>query len=226
MADAKWCGHDSRGNATVLKNADGIETLLDDIPTVGLRYRDYLMGRLGEGDHLGFPQERSGIAGTILIPKYYDPELRDKLADLAITHDLVRIGDLIDSGVIDVTTGIEVGKMAYGTGEVPFIRTSDLSNWELKADPKHGVSEELYEALKTKFATRFDVRAGDILLVKDGTYLVGTSAVVSSVDTKMLYQSHLFKIRVNQPEIIDPWLLFAGLNSPIAKRQIRSKRFT
>jgi type I restriction enzyme M protein len=70
------------------------------------------------------------------------------------------------------------------------------------------------------------VREGDILLVKDGTYLVGTSAVVSSLDTRILYQSHLFKIRVNNPDVINPWLLFAGLNSPIVKRQIRAKRFT
>jgi type I restriction enzyme M protein len=37
------------------------------------------------------------------------------------------------------------------TGPVPFIWTSDLSNWELKADPKHGVSEELYKALKGQY---------------------------------------------------------------------------
>lgn len=33
--------------------------------------------------------------------------------------------------------------MAYGTGNIPFIRTSDISNWEIKADFKHGVSEEI-----------------------------------------------------------------------------------
>ncbi len=116
--------------------------------------------------------------------------------------------------------------MAYGTGPIPFIRTSDLSNWEIKADPKHGVSEELYEAYKAKNPEKFDVRAGDIFIVRDGTYLVGTSAVINSLDTKILYQSHLLKIRVNDPEVIDPWLLFAALNSPIVKRQIRAKRFT
>jgi len=62
--------------------------------------------------------------------------------------------------------------------------------------------------------------------LKDGTYLVGTSAVVSDLDTKILYQSHIFKIRVNNPEVIDPWILFAGLNSPVVKRQMHAKRFT
>ena len=44
------------------------------------------------------------------------------------------------------STGIEIGKMAYGTGDIPFIRTSDISNWELKNDPKQNISEEIYGA--------------------------------------------------------------------------------
>ena len=34
MADVKWCGHDSRGNPTLRKDASGKEVLLDDIPNV------------------------------------------------------------------------------------------------------------------------------------------------------------------------------------------------
>jgi len=34
MADVKWCGHDSRGNPTIRKDATGKDILLDDIPNV------------------------------------------------------------------------------------------------------------------------------------------------------------------------------------------------
>jgi len=34
MADVKWCGHDSRGNPTLRKDASGKMVLLDDIPNV------------------------------------------------------------------------------------------------------------------------------------------------------------------------------------------------
>jgi type I restriction enzyme M protein len=226
MADAKWCGHDSRGNATVRKLFDGREELLDDIPSVALKYRAYVKGGLTSKDHLGFAQERAGLNGTILVPKYYDPELIRDLEALEQTHELPMLGDYFRVGDLSYTTGVEVGKMAYGTGTIPFIRTSDLSNWELKADPKHGISAELYEALLEQYPDRLDVVAGDIFMVKDGTYLVGTSAVVSDLDTKIVYQSHLYKIRVENPAAINPWLLFAAINSPIVKRQIRAKRFT
>ena len=112
--------------------------------------------------------------------------------------------------------------MAYGTGPIPFIRTSDLSNWELKADPKHGVSEELFLAAQGQVGRP----GGDILMVRDGTYLIGTCAIVTELDTRILFQSHIYKIRVLDTDHVDPWLLFACLNAPIVKRQIRSKQFT
>lgn len=40
MADAKWCGHDSRGNPTIRKDPSGKEVLLDDVPTVAERFKE------------------------------------------------------------------------------------------------------------------------------------------------------------------------------------------
>ncbi|TON78636.1 hypothetical protein, partial [Vibrio parahaemolyticus] len=65
--------------------------------------------------------------------------------------------ELHDKGIIEISTGDEVGKLAYGTGNIPFVRTSDISNWEVKLDPKHGVSEEIFQ----KYAKRQDVQEGD-----------------------------------------------------------------
>jgi type I restriction enzyme M protein len=227
MADAKWCGHNSRGNPTIIPGPDGKPVILDDLPDIARRYRDWAdKGRLRRREHLGFTQPRNRLVATVLVPRYYDPEIQQQLNKLKDTHELRRIGDLIDAGQLKVTTGVEIGKMAYGTGTIPFIRTSDLSNWELKADPKHGVSAAIYRDVVAANPDKFDVTKGDILMVKDGTYLIGTSAVVTDLDTKILYQSHLYRIRVLDTAAVDPWLLFAALNSPIAKRQIRAKRFT
>ena len=57
-------------------------------------------------------------------------------------------------------------------------------------------------------------------MVKDGTYLIGTSAVVTKFDLPMLFQSHLYRIRVGEPGIIDPWLLFALLNTRVVELQV------
>jgi type I restriction enzyme M protein len=45
MSIVEWCGHDSRGNATIRRNSDGNEILLDDVPLVAARFHE-LMGEV------------------------------------------------------------------------------------------------------------------------------------------------------------------------------------
>lgn len=222
MAEAKWCGHDSRGNPTLKKLPTGELVLLDDTPTILERWNLFRKGKLIDLDHLGFKLDQDEIRNLILVPKYYNPEIDAELNSLRETHDLITVDELVRQGVLSITTGIEIGKMAYGTGTIPFIRTSDISNWEMKADFKHGVSDEIYESLRKKV----DVAAGDILMVRDGTYLIGTTAIVTESDLPMLFQSHILRLRVVKSAVLDPWLLFACLNAPIVKRQIKAKQFT
>ena len=44
MADARWCGHDSRGNPTIRKDFSGREILLDDVPKVAQRFKELIKG--------------------------------------------------------------------------------------------------------------------------------------------------------------------------------------
>ena len=91
---------------------------------------------------LDFASVSGKLMGIYSFLKYYDPEIIATLDALRATHDLPTLGQLVEQDVISVTTGDEIGKLSYGTGSIPFIRTSDISNWELKIDPKHGVSQE------------------------------------------------------------------------------------
>ncbi|HLX60900.1 MAG TPA: N-6 DNA methylase [Planctomycetota bacterium] len=223
MGEAKWCGHDSRGNPTFRKDANGELKLLDEVPEIGERYAAWLADSKGfVADHRGFTLAFSGIVHNILVPRYYNPEIKAEIARLSRDYEFVTIGELVKKKAISLDTGIEIGKMAYGTGVIPFIRTSDFSNWEIKADFKHGVSQEIYDSLKSKV----DVQAGDLLIVKDGTYLVGSSAIVTEHDLPMLFQSHIYRMRVLKGDLIDPWLLFALLNTPVVRLQVRAKQFT
>ncbi len=173
-------------------------------------------------DHLGFTRKFSAIEKTIFIPRYYNPEVPRRLDTLMSTHSPVTLGNLIQKQHISVSRGHEVGKMAYGTGNIPFVRTSDISSWEIKAHPKQGVSETIY----LEYAERQDVQAGDIFFVKDGTYLIGQTCMITEQDLPCVYQSHIFKLRVNDGSPVDNYLLLALLNSPIVKEQIRAKQFT
>jgi type I restriction enzyme M protein len=212
MADAQWCGRDSRGHQ--------IER--DELPEISNKYEQFLAGRLNGHSHLGYGVPVTQIIDSILAPRYYNPDVNAELSLLSDTHTMVTIKDLVASGLLEITTGDEVGKLTYGSGTIPFVRTSDISNWEVKVDPKHSVSEEIYKSL----ASKQDVKEGDILFVRDGTYLVGTCAYITKYDTKIVFQSHMYKLRVRDHSKLSPYLLLAALNSPPVKRQIKAKRFT
>ncbi len=213
MAEAKWCGHDSRARS-IEKN---------DLPKISENYTNWVNGRLSEESPLGFSLTSEEINNNVLCPHYYDPKIDEEIESARKHSEILDFGSLVESGVLDIATGDELGKLAYGTGSIPFIRTSDISNWELKHDAKHGVSREIYE----KFCRKQDVRPGDILMVKDGTYLIGTCAMVTQESAELLYQSHIYKIRVNANEIgLTPEILLVGLSTNIVQRQIRAKRFT
>ena len=167
-------------------------------------------------------KKRTEIRDRVFIPKYYDPSIPSALNALKRSHRLLRIGDLIAANALEVSTGDEIGKMAYGTGDIPFVRTSDISNWEIKSAPKQGVSEEIFN----DYSMRQNVASGDILLVRDGTYLIGTNCIVTELDARLVYQSHILKFRVVKSDEIDPYILFLALNNPLVQKQFRSIQFT
>jgi type I restriction enzyme M protein len=224
-------GHDKNGNVTyrmnekgqyiVDENGNGI--IDDDLPEVAKRFRLFLESQLGDYNHLGFAVKRSETKDSILIPSYYDPEIQPRLRELADHQkcSLATIGELVKSGVLSIKRGHEVGSRYYGMGDVPFVRTSDIVNWEIKIDPVKCIPEEIYN----KYRSRQDIRENDVLLITDGTFLIGRTAIVTRLDTKIVIQSHIRRVRCMKAKTLHPYLLLYLLNTDIVQRQIRSKTF-
>jgi type I restriction enzyme M protein len=212
MAEARWCGHDSRG----------LPIERDDLPAIIDNYEAFRTGKRLKASSNGFVTRLRDLRSLVLTPRYYDPAPRQQLAKLKHSHLQFKLGDLIDKGSLRITSGHEVGKNAYGGGDIPFVRTSDLSNWEIKVDPKHTVGLDTFDAL----AAKQDVQEGDVLMVRDGTYLIGTCAMVTKHDVRIVFQSHIVKMRLTEDAPLDEFLLLAALSSPPVRSQIRANSFT
>lgn len=179
----------------------------------------FLGGRKG---FLAFSQRASDIKNDVLLPKYYDPSIAELGSQHQSMCDLMSIDDLVNQELIRLDTGDEIGRLSYGTGSIPFVRTSDFGSWELKQESKQGVSQEVLDT----WGAKQDIQPNDILLVRDGTYLVGTSVLIQEEDRPLLYCGGIIKIRCLRPDVFHPALLFALLNTPFARRQMRNKQFT
>ncbi|MFX1456549.1 MAG: restriction endonuclease subunit M, partial [Promethearchaeota archaeon] len=111
----------------------------------------------------------------------------------------------------------------YGLGDIPFIRTSDISNWEVNLDSYKKTSKEIYEQYKEKQ----NIEVNDILLVKDGgSNLIGKTAYITKLDTEIIIQSHIYQIKtLANEESIDSYLLLYLLNLDIVQKQIQAITF-
>ncbi len=227
MSIVNSVGHDKNGKELYLYNKDGSfikdkngMTILDDsLPKVIETYKSYLKGQLTEYSQLGFVVSSDRIENNIYIPSSY---IMKKTINVDEKYDLVKIKKLIDENIISVKRGNEIGSKFYGTGDIPFVRTSDIVNWEVKADPIKSISEEAYLMYKDKQ----NLKPGDILFVNDGTFLIGRSAMLTEKTIKCVIQSHLRKITVLKTDYINPYYLFYLLNIPYVQKQIKSKIFT
>lgn len=223
MAIANSIGHNKNGKPVYKINDNGNKILDDDLPAIATNFTNYRKNRRRPNDHLGFPIPYDQLNDHIFIPEYYNPEIRRELEVLKNSgkYILISIGELIDNGALQVRRGNEIGSQFYGTGDIPFVRTTDIVNWETKADPIKCVAREVYE----KYKKSQDVRVNDILFVNDGTFLIGRSAIVTELDKEIIIQSHIRKIRVLDNSLIDSYLLFYLLNTRIVGKQVEAKTF-
>ncbi len=231
MAIAEKVGHDKNGktifkmdkNGRYILDEYGNKIIDDDLPIIVNRYLEYVStGKLKKNDRFGFVVRLSQIKNNIFIPSYYDPEVKEELIKLEKSkYKLVSIGELEKQKIISIKRGHEVGSKFYGLGNVPFVRTSDIVNWEIKVDPIKCIPEEIYE----KYKNRQDIKEWDILLVTDGTFLIGRTAIVTPLDKKIVIQSHIRRIRCLKPDLLHPFLLLYLLNTPIVQKQIKEKTF-
>jgi type I restriction enzyme M protein len=209
LAVAIHCGHDRRGRAITSRG----EPFPDDFEGLARAYstrkrEGWRFEALGPTDYL--------------VPRYHfykaDAGVDDGIAEGASVKTL---GELVAAKLVSVRKGHEVGSEAYGTGDVPFVRTSDITNFEISTDPTKSVSDEVY----AQYAPQQRLKSGDILMVVDGRYKIGTTAILDEHSVRAVAQSHLRIISVSNPSELDPYALLYALNLPSVKLHLRGLVF-
>ena len=154
-----------------------------------------------------------------LVPRYY--AAGRKLPRAPKGRRWVALGDLVDDGAIGTWDGRgSPSSVEKGEGSIPYIRVSDIVNWELYRKPTSGVDEETYERLTSG---RPPVEPGDVIFVRRGSYRIGTVAMASPRDQRVLMTRELLTLRVVTPNDygITSYCLLALLSSRAVQEQVR-----
>jgi type I restriction enzyme M protein len=230
-------GHDKDGKIQYKLHKDGsIKHDLENEPIINNDLLDLHL-KINESNEFSFLEEQevfklniNQIKNNIFIPSYYTG-VEKPLKSLEKNQNfiLLSIADLIEKNIIYTKNkeylprGDEIGSQVYGLGDVPFIRTSELNNWEINLNSHKKTSEEVYDQFKEKQ----NLEDGDILLVKDGgPNLIGKTAYLTELDTEIIIQSHIYQIKTRKnKENIDSYLLLYLLNLDIVQKQIKAITF-
>ena len=215
LSVAKTCGHDKRGKPTFL--ADGSPD--DEIAAVAAAVKKLP----AESGRMAFRKPLASLSPYYLVPRYYTPEAGDALKQFAkkTGGELVAVSDLIADKKLRISKGHEIGSDAYGTGDIPFIRTSDIANLEITHDPTFAVSEDIY----AEYAPKQGLRPHDILFVNDGRYRIGNVCLLTEHDVRIVIQSHFRVIRSLNHDFLDPFLLLYLFRHPVVRIQVEAKTF-
>jgi type I restriction enzyme M protein len=211
IAVALNCGHDRRGRTHLPAG----KPYPDDFGTIARSYH--------KPDEGGLWRQVQLSVGDYMVPRYYAEEkpLTAFEGHLTNAAEIVTLQDLVARGLIEVRKGHEVGSEAYGTGDVPFVRTSDVANFEISADPTKAVAEDIY----AEYSPQQRLQPGDILLVVDGRYRIGATAMLTAANRRCVVQSHLRILTCCRPDRLDPYELLFALNLPSVRLRIRDLVF-
>jgi len=210
VAVAQHCGHDRRGRSSLASGA----IVPNDFDKIGAEFANK---RSKTWTSVSRPSNR------YFVPRYLALKTRLHDLDFGVATDSQKfsLGDLIKSGLLTVTKGHEVGSEAYGTGEVPFVRTSDISNFEIRLDTTNGVADDIYQ----EFSRLQKLQTGDVLLVVDGRYRIGAAAILSERNSRVVVQSHIRIMQSTDHSKLDPYALLFSLTLSAVKEQMRDLVF-
>jgi len=226
---AKTVGHDHTGRVLYKidpKTNTKTDEVDDSIPFIINRLKECrTSGKLAPSPLL-FLKKASEINKEILVPRYYWRDYQKELTDYAKDNNcqLVPFGKLQERDIIKVYDGHGSPDAVFkGTGTIPYVRVADIINLEVYKNPTAFIPEDIYLKKKGKGV---DLETGDLLFVRRGSYRIGSIALVSPFDKKILLTKEIliFRIikKVNDLNITPYYLAYLLIN-PIVQKQIDDK---
>ncbi|WP_428026927.1 N-6 DNA methylase [Arcobacter sp.] len=169
---------------------------------------------------------KSNQCKNIFVPRYYWENKLKEIEKIAKDDnlELVPISQLMKDKILITFDGHGSPPAEYkGRGEIPYIRVKDIVNWEVYKDPTSKIPLDIYEIKK---GTNKDIFTEDILYVRRGSYRIGSVAMASPFDTKVLLTREILVLRVINKENkynLDPYYLLYLLSHKLTQMQSTNK---
>jgi type I restriction enzyme M protein len=225
MAVAEEMGHDHRGKPVYRYDEEHHQFTNESWDDTAI-IRKELDDISNPKNQYVFTVDIKDIKENIYVPRYYwDKKIKWLKEDAKkLNLELVSVKELMDRGVITKFRGHGAPPSEFkGKGEVPYVRAADIVGWELYRNSTAMVPLEVYKKVK---GNGVDLKPKDIVFVKEGSYRIGSVAMVSPFDTGILLNHHSIVFRVIDDKNkygINPFYLLYLFSHELTQKQLYNK---
>lgn len=174
-----------------------------------------------------FVVDAVNIKNDVYVPRYYWNKRIEKLREQAERQNLefVQVSTLIEKGIIQDFPGHGSPAAKYkGKGTIPYVRVADIVNWDIYKNPVSLIPESAYRAIRG--SNGVDLEEKDVLFVRRGSYRIGSVAMVSKQDRKVLLtrEIHVFRVLNEKNKYgIDAFYLLYLFSHKLTQDQLYNK---
>lgn len=160
----------------------------------------------------------------ILVPRFWwRKEIDDALSAWAASNpsEIVTLGQLADDDLITAFEGHgSPPGNARATGNVPYVKVTDLKNWRINENPTNFIHERVAEALRKRGPA---LQYGDLVTPARASSNIGQFAMVMPWQTHIVLTKEVLILRVRNNSVgITPFLLLALMSLQIVEIQYKT----
>lgn len=224
MAVAEEMGHDHQGR--VLHRWDHRRQRIDR-----KKVWDDILAILGEirgggrKKHVFRTKSAAPRKSRVYVPRYYWRTREREIEKIARERGLILrpLSELLDDGVVRAFDGDGSPRADYkGRGDIPYVRVKDIVNWEIYKNPTAAVPEWVYRKMTERKPEENFLRERDVLYVRRGSYRIGSVAMASPHDLRVLLTREILVLRVERDDNacrLNPHYLLYLLSHQLVKMQ-------
>ncbi|MBN8573091.1 MAG: restriction endonuclease subunit S [Candidatus Kapabacteria bacterium] len=193
------------------KEVNELSVLEDDSYKLVKKAQDFFYEKL----NINFKEIKKEFSFTTSLKEvkaesFFSPEFANPLYNKTIKA-LNKFETKPLSELVKPYKGSEVGSENYNLytdkieSDIPFIRTSDIVNYEVDNYPDFFITDEIYQGLNQ------EIKPLDIIFSKDGS--IGNVAMLTEAD-KVIIGSGFLILRTIEEQEVSPYYIFCALSIP------------
>lgn len=230
MSYPKSIGQDKRGNALLALDGSGERTgeldnemanAVKSMSSQTYKGTPKKVPRKGTSRLCFVTPQSTAHQRGVLVPRFWWREDTERALEAwAKEHPctMVTLGDLADDGVLEDFSGHgSPPGNARGTGDVPYVKVTDLKNWRINENPTNFIHESVARKLRRRGP---ELKFGDLVTPARASSNIGQFSMILPWQTGVVLTREVLILRVKENDRgITPHLLLALLSLKVVQDQ-------